>query len=75
MNKSNGIGVAASKAAMPAVVHIKTLLKSATDNSNFRQPMATNPEAIFLQWFRFRCIIPRRIYSNKQSCYRKCFRN
>jgi hypothetical protein len=23
---------------MPAVVHIKTLLKSAIDNSNFRQP-------------------------------------
>jgi serine protease Do len=42
-NKSNGIGdfVAASKAAMPAVVHIKTLLKSATDNSNFRQPYGT----------------------------------
>jgi hypothetical protein len=39
-NKSNEIGdfVAASKAAMPAVVHIKTLLKSAIDNSNFRQP-------------------------------------
>jgi serine protease Do len=42
-NKSNGIGdfVAASKAAMPAVVHIKTLLKSATDNANFRQPYGT----------------------------------
>jgi Do/DeqQ family serine protease len=42
-SKSNGIGdfVAASKAAMPAVVHIKTLLKSATDNSNFRQPYGT----------------------------------
>jgi serine protease Do len=42
-NKSNEIGdfVAASKAAMPAVVHIKTLLKSATDNSNFRQPYGT----------------------------------
>jgi serine protease Do len=39
-NKSNGIGdfVAASKAVMPAVVHIKTLLKSATGSTNFRQP-------------------------------------
>jgi hypothetical protein len=53
-NKSNGIGdfVAAAKAAMPAVVHIKTLLKSATDNSNFRQPYGRNPEAMFLQWLQ-----------------------
>jgi serine protease Do len=42
-NRSNGIGdfVAASKAAMPAVIHIKTLLKQAIGNTNFRQPYGT----------------------------------
>jgi hypothetical protein len=40
---------AASKAAMPAVVHIKTLLKSAIDNSNFRQPYGNQSKVIFLQ--------------------------
>jgi serine protease Do len=42
-NRSNGITdfVAASKAVMPAVVHIKTLLKSATGNTNYIQPYGT----------------------------------
>ncbi|WP_026709227.1 trypsin-like peptidase domain-containing protein [Flavobacterium frigidarium] len=42
-DKSEGIGdfVAASKAVMPAVVHIKTIIKSATANNNLRQPNGT----------------------------------
>jgi len=42
-NRSSGIGdfVAASKAVMPAVVHIKTLLNPATGNTNIRQLYGT----------------------------------